>query len=225
MDQSWDPLAGKQRPVEPSRPHGPPVYGADRFLRKRGLASDRWMEAPAGFEPANEGFAVPCLTNLATVPVEGTERVARLSSAVKAMRGRVGRSVLRRLPRTRDDQSAREAPQHPAQLAPLVAQVRVLAALVGQGRVAVDELQLDHAEGDSPVAYVHRALRQPHGKLGAEIEHPVGVAGEFVVLRLLLLVQQSDLELRGHVAQRGPVPQELAEADQRVLRLTGHHEG
>src|SRR5437870_1451461 len=31
------------------------------------------MEAPAGFEPANAGFAVPCLTNLATVP-RGTGR-------------------------------------------------------------------------------------------------------------------------------------------------------
>src|SRR3954469_18004574 len=25
-------------------------------------------EAPSGFEPENEGFAVPCLTNLATAP-------------------------------------------------------------------------------------------------------------------------------------------------------------
>ena len=29
------------------------------------------MEAPPGFEPGNEGFAVPCLTNLATVPPKG----------------------------------------------------------------------------------------------------------------------------------------------------------
>ena len=26
------------------------------------------LEAPPGFEPGNEGFAVPCHTNLATVP-------------------------------------------------------------------------------------------------------------------------------------------------------------
>ena len=35
------------------------------------------MEAPAGFEPANAGFAVPCLTNLATVPcLEGPAGIA-----------------------------------------------------------------------------------------------------------------------------------------------------
>src|SRR6266511_4282363 len=35
------------------------------------------MEAPAGFEPANAGFAVPCLTNLATVPcLEGHAGIA-----------------------------------------------------------------------------------------------------------------------------------------------------
>src|SRR5438128_1573148 len=40
------------------------------------------MEAPAGFEPANAGFAVPCLTNLATVPcLEGRRyRGGRLAS-------------------------------------------------------------------------------------------------------------------------------------------------
>src|SRR5207253_52529 len=30
--------------------------------------SDERVEAPGGFEPPYEGFAVPCLTNLATVP-------------------------------------------------------------------------------------------------------------------------------------------------------------
>ena len=31
------------------------------------------MEAPPGFEPGYEGFAVPCLTNLATVPWGGAK--------------------------------------------------------------------------------------------------------------------------------------------------------
>src|SRR5438067_6288904 len=34
-------------------------------------ASPRTVEAPPGFEPGYEGFAVPCLTNLATVPRDG----------------------------------------------------------------------------------------------------------------------------------------------------------
>src|SRR5438067_7724624 len=34
-------------------------------------ASPRTVEAPPGFEPGYEGFAVPCLTNLATVPGDG----------------------------------------------------------------------------------------------------------------------------------------------------------
>ena len=41
------------------------------------------MEAPAGFEPANAGFAVPCLTNLATVPW-GRGDYRDLCPAVKA---------------------------------------------------------------------------------------------------------------------------------------------
>src|SRR5437899_8602700 len=42
------------------------------------------MEAPVGVEPTYEGFAVPCLTNLATVPERA--RVTRLLGGVKAGR-------------------------------------------------------------------------------------------------------------------------------------------
>src|SRR5712664_4409611 len=173
MDQGWAPLAGKQRPES----------GAVHSWT--GLSFKRWGR----HRESNWGMSDLQSDALPAWLWRHRSRATR-SRPFRSRQPAGGGSLLRWLPRAWDDQSAREAPQHPAQLAPLVAQVRVLAALVGQGRLAVDELQLDHAEGDSPVAHVHRALRQPHGKLGDEIEHLVGVAGKFVLLRLLLLVQQ-----------------------------------
>src|SRR6267378_7052364 len=233
MDQGWAILAGKQRPGS-GAVHSWTAGRRRRPLPQAGPDWGRWR----GHPESNWGMsdlqsdALPAWLwrhpkprySYSPFPLSSTSPSGVRASAGQARRGRKRRSLRRRLPSARDHQPAREAPQHPAQLAPFVAQVRVLSALVGLGRVAVDELQLDHAEGDPPVAYVHGALGQPHRKLGDEIEHLVGVAGEFVVLRLLLVVEQPDLELRGHVTQRGPVPQQLAEADQRVLRLTGHHE-
>src|SRR5882762_1059565 len=60
MDQSWDPLAGKQRLESGGVQASWTAGGRRRPLPQaaRPREWDRWMEAPAGFEPANEGFAV-----------------------------------------------------------------------------------------------------------------------------------------------------------------------
>lgn len=54
------------------------------------------MEAPVGIEPTYEGFAVPCLTDLATVPQEksGTERVPQSPRAVNSWPPRAGLRIV-----------------------------------------------------------------------------------------------------------------------------------
>src|SRR3954449_3678729 len=44
------------------------------------------VEAPPGFEPGNEGFAVPCLTNLATVPCRGRSEYREASGRSRSER-------------------------------------------------------------------------------------------------------------------------------------------
>src|SRR5476649_1681308 len=103
------------------------------------------------------------------------------------------------------DQPPRKPPQNLEQLAFFVALVGVLALLVGGGGLAVDDLDLDHAEGDAAIAGLDRALGQPDRQIGDEVEHPEGIAGELVALHFLLpvviLEVQTDLQLRRESAK------------------------